>query len=238
VVGRITPGGDLTTFDTTTQNPPDMSPPVYLAPGPDGHMWFSSFGDLGNGAPRADVVGKISSDGKVTKVVLPNATAETRGVLALTTGPDGNVWITTDTSGTVVRMAPDFSFSEFKVSEQLANSSSVSIVSGPDGNLWMTGYGLQRITPDGQVTSLPVAGNANQQSSLSPVDITVGPDGSLWFITASRLQIGRATVDGMDSYVTPYTLDFTYSEALGSPVGGPDGNLWFSVGDGIGYYEL
>jgi virginiamycin B lyase len=239
LVGRITPGGELSTFDTVTTDPPDMSPPVYLAAGPDGQMWFTSFGDLGGMAPRADVVGKISGDGKVTKVVLPNATSETRGILALTTGPDGNVWITTDSSGTVLRMAPDFSFSEFKVSDKLALSSSVSIVSGPDGNLWMTGYGLQRITPDGDVTNLPFEGAyPSDQFPESPVDITVGPDRALWFITDPRLRIGRITVDGMDGYVTPYTLDFTYSEALGSPVAGPDGNLWFSVGDGVGYYEL
>jgi virginiamycin B lyase len=240
VVGRITPAGDLTTFDTATQDPPDMSPPVFLAPGPDGQMWFTSFGDLGP-QPEADVVGRISSAGKVTKVVLPpiqNPDCSHRDVGSLTTGPDGNVWIGTGCYAGVLRMAPDFSFTEFPISDRLGEP---VVISGPDGNIWVSGGGLPgivRVTPEGMMTTFPVQ-DINGGGSPSAVDLTVGPDGAIWFATENQRSIGRLTVDGMDtSYFTPFLWYFTYNlDNVDNIVTGPDGNLWFTVADGIAYYR-
>jgi virginiamycin B lyase len=179
----------------------------------------------------------------VTKAVLPpinDPDCPHRGLTSLTTGPDGNVWIATDTSGAVVRMAPDFSFTEFPITGRPVISP--IIIGGPDGNLWLVGDGIPgiwRVTPDGMMTSFPVESSVGGPAPYA-LDITVGPDGALWFITGDNRSIGRITVDGMTSYVTPYVYDVDLGltvDALGMIVTGPDHRLWFTVDNGIGFYQ-
>jgi len=75
-IGRITPGGTVTTFAIT-----DGSRAYGLATGPDKKIWFT---DLGGNA-----VGRMSVGGAIRQFALPRRNAQPSGI---TTGADGRMW--------------------------------------------------------------------------------------------------------------------------------------------------
>src|SRR2546428_2644808 len=159
----------------------------------------------------------------------PLATAD-RAPLAITSGPDGNIWFTEspfagDSPAQIGRITPAGGITQFPILN--GNSIPGGITSGPDGNLWFTegsnntgnsSPAIGRITPEGKITEFPIP-NANS----NPVMIKSGSDGNLWF-TDTR-QIGRITPEGK---ITEFSLPHANSNLLGI-TSGPDGNLWFSA---------
>ncbi len=87
---------------------------------------------------------------------------------AMTTGPDGNIWLTHSSRSSVIRMTPRGEIAEFKVPHP------IGITVGPDGNLWFTAAGaICRISVVGDVVQFPLP--------RAPIGIVTGPDGNLWF---------------------------------------------------------
>jgi streptogramin lyase len=153
--------------------------------------------------------------------------------LAITAGPDGNLWFVEDGSYKIGRITPGGTITEFPVSTGgslgLATGDFLhgpgGITAGPDGNLWFTGLTLNaigRITPRGTITVFPLPASTRFPYS-GPADITTGPDGNLWFTETYSDKIGRITPGGT---ITVFPLPAPNSDPWGITTG-PDGNLWF-----------
>lgn len=79
-IGRLTPSGALTEFET-----PGQSGLQWITAGPDKALWFTGGG--------SNTIGRISLSGVVTSFTVPSYRAQPVGI---TTGPDGNIWFTED----------------------------------------------------------------------------------------------------------------------------------------------
>lgn len=166
--------------------------------------------------------------GAVTEYCLPGRLQSTNGG-AIAVGPDGNLWVAYYTRGTVARLTPQGTLTEFAVSPPPAAPGlpfSPSIVRGPDGNLWYMAAGkLVRMNTRGHVVGVitPPADMAQLGS------ITLGPDGTIWLANylpahqGSSDKIARVTPTGQ---FTEYMLP---AEDPASLVAGSDGNLWLPV---------
>jgi len=76
-IGRISLDGVITTFDATSMGP------VGITSGADGALWFTGY--------NSNEIGRMTTDGKLTKIKIP-----TTGSVPyhITAGPDGNLWFT------------------------------------------------------------------------------------------------------------------------------------------------
>lgn len=115
-VGRMSISGALQEF------PIAGSTPGAIIAGPGGDLWLTE-----NGGDRVD---RMTTGAVVTRFAVP---APDDDPLRLTTGPDGNVWFTfQSTSSQLGRVTPTGAFTEFPI------ASVGDIVQGADGNLWFT----------------------------------------------------------------------------------------------------
>ncbi|HEV3217894.1 MAG TPA: hypothetical protein VGZ27_19365, partial [Vicinamibacterales bacterium] len=250
-VGRITPTGTLTTFNSASC----CSSPSGIAAGPDGNLWVI---DLDTTLSSVGSIMRITPTGSITTFPLaPFFGGQYQNLLpeAISAGPDGNVWFTAVTgpqipqaSSYVGRITPTGSETVFKLPFPRILW---GITSGPDGNLWFTESGrfgepdqdaIGQITPAGTITEFPIPKVANS-SAARPVAIVTGPDGNLWFTEADANKIGRVTTAGV-------CVEFAVPTSNRRPTGfgpnitngpfwitnGPDGNMWFSepIGQKIG----
>src|SRR6266568_3577588 len=144
--------------------------------------------------------------------------------IAITAGPDGNLWFTEIVFGVgeIGRITPSGRFTEFPI--PTASSMPEGITAGPDGNLWFTEESagkIGRITTGGGITVY-----SNPTANSGPVGITAGPDGNLWFTEFDGNAIGRITPSGS------FTGFFGIPTAKSRPEGitaGPDGkSFWFT----------
>jgi virginiamycin B lyase len=100
--------------------------PSFMAPGPDGNVWFTeASGETHN-------LDRVTPAGTVTEFHIADTPESTNGV---TTGADGDIWFTEtgNTEGDVWRMHPDGSLIGTAIP---AHPFPVAIALGPDGNLW------------------------------------------------------------------------------------------------------
>jgi len=162
----------------------------------------------------ATVVGAKGPAITVTEYVIPT----TSNPGAITTGPDGNIWFTHQSTApsAIGRLAPSgMAFMLFKTST--TNTGPVAIVGGSDGNVWYTKQaGIGRMTPAGVFNEYGVPNNGDSGG------LTSGPDGNLWF-TEDANKIGRISPTGA---VTEFALPVPNSFPMGIAAGS-DGNLWF-----------
>jgi streptogramin lyase len=232
-IAKVTPSGTVTEF----QLPNDASAPGGITAGPDGKLWFRE--------DRADVIGSITTDGKIQEFTIPRIGGSTvfRGntfrsvnfvdFTDITTGPDGNLWYTA-LNDIVGRISPNGTpLGQFTLSAVPGG-----ITTGPDGNVWVaeSNYafisgsfdyiatnshaGVARITPAGVVTEFqPVA-----DGGLGVVDITPGPDGNLWFTEIAFRPNGNliASIRPDGSLVAELPV------AAGNITENANGDLWFT----------
>ena len=162
-IGRITPSGIVSVFDTMAYGNGGVYGSTDITRGPGGNLWFTASWSLH--------IGEISPEGKVT--AFPTQAGSPLGI---TSGPDGNVWYVDNDVPRVFRMNPDGVETTFPL--PWTDGYLRDMAAGPDGNLWFVdGYErLGRITPSGVVTEFRLP---------SPMSgawaIAVGPDGLLWF---------------------------------------------------------
>jgi streptogramin lyase len=155
---------------------------------------------------------------------LPSANTYLGGV---TSGPDGNIWISESDANKVARVTLNGTITEFQI--PTAGAYPAIIAPGPDGNLWSTDYNLNlihRITPAGGVTEFflpPPLATAPQNL----VGIAAGPDGNIWFAHPGANVIGVMSTSG--NLVATYPIP-TANSGAGLIVKGPDGNMWFTEG--------
>lgn len=85
-IDRISTSGVVSRFSL----PNDFDTPFNIVAGPDGAMWFTTYG--------LNPLGRITTDGAVIEFVAPGL-ARYDFVSALTSGPGGELWYATDTGG-------------------------------------------------------------------------------------------------------------------------------------------
>ncbi len=219
-VGRVTPSGVITLYDTPTFSAFNFG----IAAGPDGNLWFTE---------QAGIIGRITPTGEITEFPLPGIwLPPVPGAIAA--GPDGNLWFTevavvdTGAVGRIGRITTAGGITEFPVTATNPSGSAVAlsgIAAGPDGNLWFTKTGqnkIGRITTGGVATEFPIP-TAGSEPSL----ITAGPDGNLWFTEAT--QIGRITTGGVvTEFPIPSVIASGFTMGPSGITVGPDGNIWFT----------
>jgi streptogramin lyase len=144
------------------------------------------------------------------------------GLADVCLGPDGNMWITGASSGSIEKIDES---GKFIGTYQVLGSGPVGITVGADKNLWFaesqTGK-IGKITTSGKITeyTLPAPGGTPQ-----PNDTTLGPDGNIWYVVQGSAggSAGKITPAGK---LTSYPLPANSGPQ--SITAGPDGNLWIS----------
>jgi len=236
-VGRITTTGVVTEFVVSAANSSSPATLTSITAGPDGALWFTGI---------AGEVGRITTKGLVTEYATPNFNPPSNGVVTITTGSDGNLWLTDESA--IGRMTPKGSFTSFSVPGNF--STIAGLTPGPGGNLWFaeaedgTTRGEQpaigEITPAGVTTLHAIPQGTTLDPSLDvPADaaaITTGPDGALWF--GENGAIGRITTSGaIQQFPLPtpgatagaiqQLLLSTTGATIGAITPGPDDTVWF-----------
>lgn len=234
VIGSVTTSGVITTYSAQAYGS--------LTSGPQRAIWFAG----GSG------LGRVAHNGKITYFSLPYK------VLAVTHGPDGNLWFTNGqitedprladipTGPTIIgSMTPSGSYTIYTVPG--ATGEGVGITSGNDGNVWAlieNGSApamIVRVKPatgEMKVFTLPgdILGVDNNR-------IISAPSGELWYTrnsAAPTQYIGRISLTGQ-IYERLYPTPDRFISFLGGLAYGKDGNIWFSqtnpIQDGIGVFE-
>ena len=101
------------------------------------------------------------------------------------------------------------------------------VTMGSDGNMWVLQIrtsSVTRVTPTGQATIFPVTPASGLETAIA-----AGPDGAL-YVGQYEGNIIRMTTSGVITNVFP-ALPYGWQGQIAS---GPDGNLWFTGGGGIG----
>ncbi len=213
-----------------------------LVAGPEGNVWFSCFRESPEFSGRGtSLVGKSSPAGEVTEYKLPAGI----GAGDLTAGPDGNLWFTFDNgggefgptapsaAGAIGRIAPTGTVTLFRTGLRVKSRPS-EIISGPEGDLWFADIGkppmIGRITPQGTITEFATG----VQSPLGLGGIAAGAEGSLWFTQVFVLPHGDSDPGAVAGRLDPTSGTVTpfggAPAALGAPVAGPGGDVWFADG--------
>ena len=197
--------------------------PFWIAPGPDGNMWFTD--------TNSDRIGRITMNGHIRLFKAERGSKP----YTIVAGPDGNMWFTEwqmnklgvmDTHGNFIHKYPVANF----------ELSPYGIAVSPDGYLWFTGYNFEepsaidtvgRMSTDGQFVELYQL----NPCACEPLGVTAGPDGNMWiteelgaFDGYDYGSVDRVSLDGktVDRFKMP---DIQSLPAWISP--GPDGKLWF-----------
>jgi streptogramin lyase len=231
-IARITPMGKISEFPLPSANTFLSS----ITTGPDGNLWFTE---------QQGKIGRMTLTGKVSEFSLPfhqypagsNPIKAPAGSaqgepLAITAGPDGNLWFTeigpVGVGSSIGRITTAGKITEFPLPS--ANTLPSSITAGSDGNIWFTEIGTNNgpseigvISPQGKIREFTL-------SHYTLGSITRGPDGNLWFtefqygVTGTTAgKIGSITTAGKISY---FPLP-TSSNSPTSITFGTDHTLWF-----------
>ena len=186
--------------------------PYAIISSPDSAIWFTE-------AECTSGIGRLSANG--TWDHWPITGGCNSQPLAITLGPDGNMWFA-DVWSAYGRITPAGELTRFQMPEP---SYPTGITTGNDGSLWITAASPQskpfiaRVSVQGDVVEeFPLPASAGE-----PRGIVSGPDGAMWFTESAG--IGRITTFGV---LTEFPLP--QGNGSGSPYQiavGPDGNLWF-----------
>jgi streptogramin lyase len=218
--------------------------PKFIAPGPDGNVWFGLSGSTTN-----KEYGKVAPDGTITEYDTPT---NGRALAGVTGGPNGHVWftydggvlevdpatgagtehaiatltgprgITTDADGNlwavaldrVIKVAPNGTGTDFLIGQVAGRG----IARGSDGRLYLADFGSQSIKAF--TTASP---NTPQTIALgiAPQEIAAGPAGQLGVGLPSN-DMARVGTDGAVVKTTDAGTD-----AFGVTFGN-DGAYWFA----------
>lgn len=207
--------------------------PQDITEGIDGKAWFSvaNTGIFGGGVFGGITPGSFGRIGPSTVTMYTPR--------QVTTGPDGNMWVTAssytkdDANGFVLSVAGDGSIE--KTFDLPTPSYAAGIATGPDHNLWVS-YSdnvsgtitIVRLTTDGAATSYLVP--TPNTFTLGPqYDRIVSGDKEMWFAETGANKIGRITMRGK---ITEYPIPAANLGPVGLAVSRPCGSnltyVWFN----------
>ena len=97
-IGRITPAGVITDFQTPTPG----SGPVGIVVGPDGNLWFTEHWPFYHGPNK---IGRVTTQGAFREYWVAGAPTApyTAGSWGITVGPDGALWFTESAGNAIAR---------------------------------------------------------------------------------------------------------------------------------------
>ncbi len=136
----------------------------------------------------------------------------------ITSGPDGNMWLTNISTGKVDKVTMTGGITEYATEKDEPEG----ITTGPDQNLWFVEHSIRHVnhmTTSGALTTYTLT-----RTGTYNVGIVKGPDGNLWFTESESKYIVK--INTKDEVLGEYLLP-TGSKPYGIAVG-PDGNLWFA----------
>ncbi len=226
-IAKVTPAGNVTVYPLSPSA--DLG---YIAPGPDGNLWFTEH--------DANMFGRITPSGQVTEFPFEDIGAP-NGIVA---GPDGRLWICeqgaldassghqtfgrierVNTSGKIVATYPLTPNNWQNVPED--------ITVGADGKMWFTQfnaigqviYQISNVTVAGTVTEYDTP-NAN----AGPGSPILAGDGNVWFSEAYAAQLARVTPSGS---IVEYPLPRGGAQFPPAPYGlthnaGTERQIWFA----------
>jgi hypothetical protein len=198
-------------------NQPESADPTSLVAGPDGNVWFT---DAGENSDGENLIGRVTSAGKVVEYPIPIARSLNEPFHKLggiASGADGNIWFTDN--GSVQRIAPNGVFlGELGNPGELYDAS--DLTPATDGSMWFveSGY-LGRITSTDTIVrySMP-------ETHLT--SLASGPDDEMWFTT-----FNLAYEEPRVGWIKPSgeTSSFEIPREIGrfeGLAGGSDHNMW------------
>jgi hypothetical protein len=144
--------------------------PQAIRVGPDGALWFASFGN--------NSIGRITASGVVTNYT-GNGISEPDGIVV---GPDGAIWFTNYGNNSIGRITTAGKVTNFTGT---GIDGPIGITAGPDGALWFTNYSGSSI---GRITTSATAPYIVSHSPDS------GPPGTTVVINGDHLS-GATAVD-------------------------------------------
>jgi streptogramin lyase len=264
-IGRVTPGGTVTSFTDSR-----ISEPTGITAGPDGNLWFTNAGNdsIGRITTTGDIETftdpSISSPGSIVASPQPNDGAlffvnqgtssvgritvsgavsafddsRFNGVESLVPGPDGYLWYTTDatTNESIGKLDPR-SGSVVARYQDAAIADPTGLALADDSGNYTFWFTNQQDESIGQITLSGAVTRYTDASLDEPSGIAAGPDGSMWFTNYVGASIGRIGTgyDAVPVTSFPVSDDF---HPFGITVGS-DGNMWFTTGeDSIGRMTL
>ena len=198
-VGRITPDGVITEFDTGIVG---VGP---ITTGPDGNIWF---GRVNNSIAR------MSPDGTSRRVPDRNGAAEWDDGRS-----DGNLWFTTQSESRIGRIAMDGTLTLLSKASTLSAPHGASPSDRTSAVVHRVGNQSHRTDLD-----LGVITESELLTGPTPGGIAAGPDGALWFTEINGNAVGRITTD---FHVTELTTGISAGAGPYGITLGRDGNLWF-----------
>lgn len=125
-IGRITPAGVMTHFETY---PATCCSPVSIARGADGELWIAF--------NQGRQIARVLMNGTL-KVVYPvgDGSSYTGRPMTVESGPNALIWFTTESTSQIGRLREDGSVELINFSSGVPGAKGA--VAGPDGNLWVT----------------------------------------------------------------------------------------------------
>ena len=231
-IARVTPGGAVTEFPLSAA---DMrvthgTPFPFGIASAGGLLWFGQRGV--NVRTGLFTIHSMTTSGNFKRVI-----TLTREPIWMTTGRDGNVWISEQNPngngpGAIGRLTPQGQLAEYQLSEK---HQPTDLTTGPDGNIWFGERGaVGRVTPRGVLTefALPPCPAGGKTPIRLANYLTAGPDGNIWFTDAFPCfpgenlgnSIGRIATDG--TYVGDLFIPTPDSFPDGIASGG--GKVWFT----------
>jgi plastocyanin len=138
-IDRITPDGKtITRFPVPLVSGTESHLPAFVAPGPDGNVWFTEYN------ATFHRIGRAKPNGAIKEFTLPGDVTNSAGI---TTGPDGQIWVTQADANDIAVVKTSGAF----VKGLPTHHEPVGITVGPDGNMWFA------LALDGEIGRVPTA---------------------------------------------------------------------------------
>ncbi len=195
--------------------------PTGMAFGPDGALWFATFGG-------ANMIGRLDPDTKVISqfpIPTPNSQSTT-----MVLGPDDGIWFAETVAQKIGRIdAFTHVFEEFPLPLPGLNAAFVLMNIGPGNQLIVSLAQTNQIATFDVVTHQYVLYDIPTPASL-PQGVALGSDGAIWFTETSAHKLGR--IDPITHIITEFSLSTTKVPLPfpGSMDTKRDGNLWILNG--------
>ncbi len=192
----------------------DYYGPNSITLGPDNALWATD--DIDQDFGESAVVRVLPSGKRSHTFYYQGLSTEGSSLGGITTGPDGNLWLTDSYDAQILRLTPSGNYTGYVV-----GLSAYGIANGPGHALWFAAYSeIGRLTTSGKLTKYGVG--------LGAYSIAVGPDKALWFTESTANAIGRITTRGK---YAAFSKGMSSGALPDSIAAGPDGALWFTEAD-------